>query len=328
MKRFLFIILFLSAVSSCIAQTDTFYYNLSYNLKRVKKDDKKVSYLGKVFKINSTDSLWKVEEYKTWKNELYATGWAKDAEGNIKQGKWKYFGEDQIVRRAGIFIDNKREGEWYNWYLNGKISGRNTFLNGIPVGKSMGWYESGKLRDSALLDNEGNGHAFNYQESGQIKATGDLAAGIKSGWWEYYYDLPGSPKSMEVNYVSDSMQSCKCFTANGESSKKTCALNIYDSFPGGQKAWREYLKEKIEGIMFANQVEIAKDYKVVVSFVINKEGKVTEIKMLRSGHNEKLDKLALKVIEASPDWEPALQYNQPSGTLYQQPLTFAGTGGD
>ena len=328
MKQLLSIIVILSTVAPCVAQTDTFHYYLSYNQKPVKKDDKQVSYHGKVYKLNSTDSLWKVEEYNLRKNELYAAGWAKDAEGNLKQGKWKYFGEDQIVRRAGIFIDNKKEGEWYYWALNGKILGRNNFHYGIPVGKNMGWYESGRVHDSALLNNEGNGHAIGYHESGQIKFSGDVAAGLKMGLWEYYYDLPGSPKSMEANYITDSMQNCKCFTAKGEPSKKPCALNTYDSFPGGLQGWSYFLKEKIEGIMFANQVEIAKEYKVVVSFVINKEGKPTEINILRSGGNEKLDKLALKVIAASPDWEPALQYNQPSGTLHQQPLTFAANAGN
>ncbi|MEO6671117.1 MAG: TonB family protein [Ferruginibacter sp.] len=328
MKRFIFIIVFFWAVFPCIAQTDTFHYYLSPNQKRIKKDDKQVGYHGKVYKINSTDSLWKVEEFNLRKNELYAVGWSKDAEGNIKEGKWKYFFEDQIVRRVGIFIDNKREGEWYNWHLNGKIAGRYNYHGGIPVGTNMSWYESGKLRDSSQLDNNGNGRAIDFHESGQIKFTGDVAAGLKSGLWQYYYDLPASPKSMEVNYVADSMQSCKCFTGSGEAQTDNCVLNKASTFPGGARAWQEYLHEKIGGIIFANQVEFAKEYKVVVSFVINKEGKPTEVKVLRSGGNQKIDKLALNVIAASPNWEPARQYNQPSGELRQQPLTFAAAEGN
>lgn len=325
-KACLYFILFFIQ-QSVTAQADTFHYYLDGKRKITEKQTG-ARYIGNVYKKHEPDSVWKVEEYTLPGKNLYLTGWAKDEKGTTKHGYFMYFNSDLVKIREGNYADGKREGEWKDWEENGKLSVKSQFHNGVPVGLRKSWYESGTTRDSAFLDDKGNGQALGYFESGIVKYKGEVAAGLRTGLWQYYYDVPGNIKSMEAEYVSDSATTLRCFTGKGDPQSGDCVYSKPTYFPGGEKAWADYLKEKIEGIIFSEQVEIAKDYKVTMSFIIDKTGKTTEIKVYRTGGNAKLDKLAEKIIAGSPAWEPATQYNQPISSFRRQPLTFAANAGN
>lgn len=61
--------------------------------------------------------------------------------------------------------------------------------------------------------------------------------------------------------------------------------------------------------------------RVVCSFVITAEGKVTDVKVV-DGVHPLLDKEALRVISSSPDWLPGKQYGRPVAVLYRIPVVF------
>ncbi|WP_422361611.1 energy transducer TonB [Reichenbachiella sp.] len=67
-------------------------------------------------------------------------------------------------------------------------------------------------------------------------------------------------------------------------------------FPGGQKAFDEYLKPEIK---CGDQVTPTSVY---VTFVIDEDGKSTEVKVLR-GSTPDCNKLAIKLITEMPIWE-------------------------
>lgn len=62
--------------------------------------------------------------------------------------------------------------------------------------------------------------------------------------------------------------------------------------------------------------------RVIVSFVVDTEGKVRDAKVLR-GVTEALDAEALRVISNSPDWTPAKQDGKNVAVTYSIPVTFA-----
>jgi protein TonB len=71
--------------------------------------------------------------------------------------------------------------------------------------------------------------------------------------------------------------------------------------------------------------EIAREYDlegvVYVSFVIDKTGKIKDVKIARSVDYH-LDKEALRVIKSMPDWKPGKQNGQPVSVQFTVPIKF------
>lgn len=61
--------------------------------------------------------------------------------------------------------------------------------------------------------------------------------------------------------------------------------------------------------------------KVIVSFVIEKDGSVSNIKALRSPHSSLTDE-AIRVIKAMPNWNPGTMSGKPVRVKYVLPLSF------
>ena len=91
------------------------------------------------------------------------------------------------------------------------------------------------------------------------------------------------------------------------------------SFPGGQKALLEFLKENTRYPEQAEKEGITG--KVVVSFIIEKDGSISDAKVVRSVH-PLLDAEALRVMELMPKWNPARQNGETVRTKYNIPVTF------
>jgi len=60
---------------------------------------------------------------------------------------------------------------------------------------------------------------------------------------------------------------------------------------------------------------------VIVSFVINREGKISNVEILR-GVDPLLDNEAAKVIASSPDWTPGRQRGRPQNVRFTFPVRF------
>lgn len=89
------------------------------------------------------------------------------------------------------------------------------------------------------------------------------------------------------------------------------------SFRGGQKALMEWIE---------NNTNYPDDEchsgRVVVTFTINKDGSISDAKVVKSVCPE-LDKEALRVVNAMPKWYPAKNNGQSVKTKYSVPITFS-----
>ncbi|MBQ1841496.1 MAG: energy transducer TonB, partial [Bacteroidales bacterium] len=62
--------------------------------------------------------------------------------------------------------------------------------------------------------------------------------------------------------------------------------------------------------------------RVLIGFTIEKDGKLTNIKVLRSSNNSLLDKEALRVVSTSPQWTPGKQRDRTVRVNYTFPVIF------
>jgi protein TonB len=61
--------------------------------------------------------------------------------------------------------------------------------------------------------------------------------------------------------------------------------------------------------------------KVIIQFVIDKDGKVTNIKVLR-GPSQTLINEAIRVMKLCPAWNPGFQFGLPANLLFTLPISF------
>lgn len=107
-----------------------------------------------------------------------------------------------------------------------------------------------------------------------------------------------------------------------KSSGKDSHENLEDqdpSFPGGDAACFEWIKDNIKYPTEA--IEKGIEGRVIVQFVVIKDGKITNEKVVRSV-DPLLDEEALRVIRSMPDWIPAKRDRQNIDLLFTLPLTF------
>lgn len=90
-------------------------------------------------------------------------------------------------------------------------------------------------------------------------------------------------------------------------------------FPGGMSAALNYLSRNIK---YPPEAISAKEQgKVIVQFIVTKEGKVTNPVIVR-GVSPLLDKEAIRVITEMPDWKPGKQRGVPVNVKYAMPIAF------
>lgn len=98
------------------------------------------------------------------------------------------------------------------------------------------------------------------------------------------------------------------------------ASYVDPSFPGGDVACMKWLCENVK--YPAEAVEKGIKGKVIVQFVVTKDGKITDAEVARSV-DPLLDAEALRAIRSMPDWEPAQRDGQNIAVKYSLPIAFS-----
>ena len=98
------------------------------------------------------------------------------------------------------------------------------------------------------------------------------------------------------------------------------SLEVLPSFPGGMAKFYQYLQRSIQYPEAARMNNI--QGKVFLSFIIEKNGKLTDIKVdhyVGGG----LDEEAIRVLKLSPKWNPGIQNGLPVRVKYNLPINFS-----
>ena len=98
-------------------------------------------------------------------------------------------------------------------------------------------------------------------------------------------------------------------------------VEVEASFPGGDAAWRKFLERNLRGDVASENGAPAGTYTVVVQFVVDKEGNVSDVKPLTS-HGYGMEDEAVRVIKKGPQWKPAIQNGRNVKAYRRQPITF------
>lgn len=91
------------------------------------------------------------------------------------------------------------------------------------------------------------------------------------------------------------------------------------SFPGGPSALMEWLSNNVKYPVVAQENGV--QGRVVVSFVVERDGSITDVKVVR-GVDPSLDREASRVVRAMPRWIPGKQNGSAVRVKYNVPVAF------
>ena len=107
--------------------------------------------------------------------------------------------------------------------------------------------------------------------------------------------------------------------------KPEVATKVFDvveempSFPGGQGALMQYLASNIKYPVVAQENGI--QGRVIVSFVVERDGSISDVKVARSV-DPSLDREAQRVVKSMPKWKPGKQNGSAVRVKYTVPVVF------
>lgn len=170
------------------------------------------------------------------------------------------------------------------------------------------------------------------EQKDMISATGNTGAPSKA-ITQKVQEVPNTVATQEISPVTS-----KLVIGNGEGitrqadvtealpqvpiTKDSVVLKTVEQlpeFPGGIVQFMKWLTRNLRYPPIAQSQRI--QGKVVVSFIINKDGSIASPTIVQSV-DPVLDREALRVVKMMPRWKPGLQNGKPCRTMFAIPVNF------
>jgi len=98
------------------------------------------------------------------------------------------------------------------------------------------------------------------------------------------------------------------------------AVEIQPAYPSGEAAFGKFLQKNIRYPTIAKENNI--QGRVYIQFVVERDGSLTDIKVLRDPGSGLGDE-AMRVLKMSPHWTPGVQNGKPVRVQYTVPVNFS-----
>lgn len=256
----------------------------------------------------------------------------------LKIGNWQEWYENGQLANSGLqkpvyerFPISKRDGKWQFWHKNGKLAELLYYDTGKLITKGIQWYANGQRateydfdkgiiingwdKDSTALVTEGNGNMKHYNSEGKLISMGTYKSGRKVGEWTYYSEDGNSYKE---NDMGSKLVHFEKSLASLENTTFTIVEEI--AFPeGGLKVFYKYVRKNLKYPKSAKKRKL--QGKTVINFIVNKEGALTHIKVLKSA-GFTLDREAIRIMREAADWKPARNLGKPVKQMMNFPINF------
>jgi len=125
--------------------------------------------------------------------------------------------------------------------------------------------------------------------------------------------------AMRANVQKKVVKSTKVTKKTGTTDKVYEVCEQMPTFPGGDAALMKYLAENVKYPALA--IKAQEQGRVVVSFTVEKDGAISDVKVARSV-TPSLDAEAVRVVKAMPKWTPGKQDGQLVRVRYNVPVSF------
>ena len=125
--------------------------------------------------------------------------------------------------------------------------------------------------------------------------------------------------AMRANVQKKVVKTTKVTKKTGTTDKVYEVCEQMPTFPGGDAALMKYLSENVKYPALA--IKAQEQGRVVVSFTVEKDGAISDVKVARSV-TPSLDAEAVRAIKSMPKWSPGKQGGEFVRVKYNVPVTF------
>ncbi|HNU87016.1 MAG TPA: energy transducer TonB [Ferruginibacter sp.] len=264
-----------------------------------------------------TDSGWLRKDFFTATKKLRMRGLYKDSACKVMNGWFRYYYANEQVSSFGRYVNGEKDGLWLSWHFNGMMYDSVVYRLGQPRA-IMAWHSNGYMADSSVYNDDGNAVHVYWFDNGTLSHSGQSYRGKKEGEWKYFHKN-GQPAALEV-YKYDELASRVYYDETGKQLADTSNRDQPAAFKGGNKKWRSYLMDNLDfldGVKLVNTFFVT----VVVAVTIDEAGNITDA-YIDVPVSPAFDKQALKVMQRSPAWQPAVSHNRNIRSFRKQPITF------
>ena len=313
MTRLLAIIFFLFASLNGIAQKSEAYYDNNWRPCSAEN--------ARYFSItDKIDTGWIKRDFFIPEKAVQMIGTYKDQSCKIRHGYFSFYHVNKTLESTGAYSNGKKQGLWMSYHSNGIVSDSSTYLDGNIVGTSMGWFANGFVSDSAVYNADGSGIGYTWYDNGTPSSAGRYSKGYKeNGKWQFFHNN-GNLSALET-YANGILVNKEYFDEQGASISDTTNHDRKAYYSSGSKAWGKYLDGQL---YFPSQYNITSGAAavVVLQATINEDGSVSNVVVTKHLHPA-FDEIALKAIQKSPKWQPAISHNRKIKYRITQSISFS-----
>lgn len=239
-----------------------------------------------------------------------------------------------IININGRQLDMCFNGFCVKYYPNGHKMYESLYKNGIPDGYSRRFYPNGRLYSLSLSLNNKGDKMIECRDS-----TGNIFAQKGAGKWMDFD--PDFKHKIAEGMIKDSLQDGEWQTFVNDSAKYTvvykrgmaisstepgwadrvfAAVELEPHFKGAARAFNNFLTSNIKfpAVDRTNRTQ----GKVIVTFVVEKDGSLSDIKALRSPSQTMADAV-VAAIQQSPKWVPGIQNGRSVRVQYTISFAFS-----
>lgn len=267
---------------------DTLFYNQDYQIMPAKKI-KKAVYYGVVKDIDD-ENIATIAVYDKKDQTLLAL-LKRIASGNefgAKKGEQCYYYPDGTIKETDVyalFYDEK----------NSKVT---SYL----VSEKL-MYPDGKVQEEVAISYKGSKREETYDRKGyfpngsiQFHETRD----VKDAYSLTFYDEAGNITETPNNFTP---------------------YMTMPEYPGGQGELLYFLSQSVQYPVECQKSGI--QGRVICQFAVAKNGKIEDVRVVRSGGHPLLDREAMRVLRSMPKWKPGTKRGKPIRVKYTVPVNFA-----
>ena len=119
---------------------------------------------------------------------------------------------------------------------------------------------------------------------------------------------------------SDGVNTTSNDTVVGDDDYICVNYETWPEFPGGQQELLKYIQENLIYPKQALKKQI--QGRSICQFIVEKDGSISHIQVVRSSGNKSLDRAAIRVIKTMPKWTPGRLQGKIVRTHYVIPVKF------
>ncbi len=172
--------------------------------------------------------------------------------------------------------------------------------------------KEGKTSDFSVIRSAGKD--LNDEAIRVMKKSGDWQPAMNGGTAVDAY------KTQPVVFRNENLPQPQSAGEEEEYDKTYTKVEIESAFPGGDAAWLRYLNRSLDYPRDAVQKRIQGT--VVVQFIVDKEGNVSNVQAVSGPDEGGLREEAVRVVKKSGKWMPAIQNGRQVKSYKGQPIVF------